>query len=168
MPWQRQGSIRGPAGAKGDTGDAGPRGADGAAGPKGDTGDAGAPGAGIHLQGSEAAATIDGMHLNPHDGGKAWLLTDAGTVGGNAMEKGHLAVWDGTAWHDAGAIVGPPGAKGDQGDPGAQGGPGAKGDAGVRGTKWFIGAGAPGTVAGSATGDLYLDTGNGDVYELEP
>lgn len=57
----------------------------------------------------------------------------------------------------------PAGAKGDQGD---QGNPGTTGTAGAPGTKWFTGTGAPGSVAGSAAGDKYLDTASGDVYTL--
>ena len=173
MAWQRQGSIRGPQGAKGDQGDpgtTGPAGHDGAAGPKGDQGDAGTPGAGLHLQGTETAANLNGKTLGTGDAGKGWLLGDAGTVGGHAMSKGHMVVWDGTIWHDAGEIVGPPGPKGTTGDAGTTGPagqPGGKGDTGARGSKWFIGAGAPTSQSGEMLGDLYLDTGTGDVYQLE-
>jgi len=34
------------------------------------------------------------------------------------------------------------------------------------GTIWFTGAGAPGVIAGSKPGDLYLDTQSGQVYLL--
>lgn len=37
---------------------------------------------------------------------------------------------------------------------------------GPRGTNWYSGNGAPGTITGSAAGDMYLDLGNGDVYVL--
>lgn len=57
--------------------------------------------------------------------------------------------------------------KGDQGIQGIQGIQGTPGVAGARGTKWFSGNGVPGTVAGAATGDFYLDRVSGTVYELE-
>lgn len=81
-------------------------------------------------------------------------------------------------------IAGPPGSTGPQGPQGAtgstgstgpQGPQGPKGDQGTAGTagtagaageKWFTGAGAPsGSLAGSVTGDWYLDSANGDYYE---
>jgi hypothetical protein len=74
------------------------------------------------------------------------------------------------AWTNVGNIAGP---QGPQGEPGAQGiqgetgETGATGSTGARGSLWFTGAGAPGVVAGSAVGDLYLNTTNGDVYTLE-
>lgn len=139
MAWTIQGNLKGP---KGDPGAAG---AAGVAGPAGPAGTDGQPGAGISLQGSVPAADLDAMHLRPHDAGNAWLATTAGTVGGVGVQPGHLVVWDGTGWHDAGEIVGP---------------------AGPRGSKWFTGSGAPGTLSGEQAGDMYLDMASGDVYEL--
>lgn len=37
---------------------------------------------------------------------------------------------------------------------------------GPRGTNWYSGHGAPGTISGSAPGDMYLDLDNGDVHVL--
>lgn len=37
---------------------------------------------------------------------------------------------------------------------------------GPRGVTWFTGTGAPGTIAGSVAGDLYLDLSTGDIYVL--
>lgn len=37
---------------------------------------------------------------------------------------------------------------------------------GVRGSKWWYGVGPPDTVPGSIAQDMYLDTSNGDVWEL--
>jgi len=54
------------------------------------------------------------------------------------------------------------------GPPGPQGPAGPTGPAGVTGTRgslWNTGAGAPGTIAGVLTGDMYLDTVSGDVYQ---
>jgi hypothetical protein len=41
------------------------------------------------------------------------------------------------------------------------------GPQGSRGTGWHVGTGAPGTIAGSIVGDLYLDTNTGNVYRLD-
>lgn len=142
MAWTIQGNLKGP---KGDPGDPGTAGVAGGAGPAGPAGAEGKPGAGISLQGSETPTDLDAMRLHPHDAGKAWLLSADGTVGGHAMLHGHMVVWDGTAWHDAGEIVGPPG---------------------PRGTRWFTGSGAPGTLTGQQAKDMYLDRATGDVYEL--
>lgn len=37
---------------------------------------------------------------------------------------------------------------------------------GVRGSKWWYGVGSPGTISGSVPQDMYLDTSNGDVWQL--
>ncbi len=37
---------------------------------------------------------------------------------------------------------------------------------GPRGSRWYTGSGAPGTIADSLPGDMYLDTDSGDVYQL--
>lgn len=58
------------------------------------------------------------------------------------------------------------GAQGAQGPQGSQGETGATGATGERGSKWFTGSGAPTSVPGSIAGDFYLDTDNGNVYEL--
>ena len=70
--------------------------------------------------------------------------------------------------------VGPKGDKGDKGDTGNQGlqgvqGPkGDKGDKGDRGESWHSGAGDPvaGAVPGAISGDWYLDTTDGQVWEF--
>jgi hypothetical protein len=60
---------------------------------------------------------------------------------------------------------GTPGATGATGAQGPQGAAGATGATGTRGSLWNTGTGAPGTIAGVLTGDLYLDTASGDVYQ---
>ena len=70
--------------------------------------------------------------------------------------------------------VGPKGDKGDKGDTGNQGlqgvqGPkGDKGDKGDRGESWHSGTGDPvaGAVPGAISGDWYLDTTDGQVWEF--
>jgi hypothetical protein len=81
--------------------------------------------------------------------------------------------WDGADWTNIGPIQGPPGERGPQGEPGTNGTngtngqDGAPGATGPRGKGWFTGAGAPQEpIGGSIAGDLYLNTVNGDVYEL--
>ena len=49
---------------------------------------------------------------------------------------------------------------------GPAGAAGATGAAGTRGSLWYEGAGAPGTITGQMNNDFYLNTSNGDVYEL--
>jgi Collagen triple helix repeat (20 copies) len=64
---------------------------------------------------------------------------------------------------------GPTGAAGPQGPTGAtgaQGPPGAAGATGTRGSLWYTGSGAPGTIPGVLTGDLYLDVASGDIYQF--
>lgn len=76
------------------------------------------------------------------------------------------------AWSNTGNIKGPTGAtgstgtQGPQGNPGTTGSTGAPGAAGARGSQWFTGAGAPSVVGGAVIGDMYLNTTNGDVYQL--
>jgi hypothetical protein len=41
------------------------------------------------------------------------------------------------------------------------------GGAGTGGTRWYLGAGAPGTIAGQAVGDFYLNSTNGDYYQRD-
>ena len=129
----------GPKGDKGDRGDPGPRGEQGERGPqgepgpKGDRGDVGPQGAGLTIRG-ELASTDD--------------LPASGAVGDGWLVAGHLWVWNGSAWIDAGPVQGPPGPKGEagdqgpqgeegprglQGEPGPRGEPGPKGDTGEQG-----------------------------------
>lgn len=172
MAWTQQGNIRGPQGPQGPQGPAGAPGADGK---------------GIQIAGSVPTYGDLPTGLGSADAGKGYLVEASGL----------LYIWSGTAFPADGngvAFKGDKGDKGDQGDPGAQGiqGPqgvkgdtgntgaaGAKGDkgdkgdtgdagtAGVNGTRWFTGSGAPGVVAGSSPGDLYLDTVDGTVYRLD-
>jgi hypothetical protein len=164
------GNIQGPAGpqgapgspgADGAAGPAGPAGADGAPGATGPAGPEGPAGTGVDIKGSVADEA--GLPADGNSEGDAYITED----------NGHLWVWDGSGWIDAGEIRGPAGPEGPAGADGAEGpaGPagaaGADGAPGSRGTGWFTGAGAPvEPVAGSIAGDLYLDSSTGDVYTL--
>ena len=55
---------------------------------------------------------------------------------------------------------------GSRGATGAPGAGGATGAPGAAGEKWFTATGAPGSVAGAINGDWYLNSTNGDYYEL--
>lgn len=165
MAWVVQGSLKGP---KGDTGSQGPQGDQG---PKGDAG------AGITLAGDVPTYADLPDDLTSGDAGKAYEV----------LADGHLYVWTGTQFPAQGlgtefrgpqgdqGIQGPqgdPGPKGDTGNTGSTGSQGPKGDTGdtgatgPRGSKWFVGEGVPGAQTGQASGDFYLDTLTGDVYQL--
>jgi len=76
--------------------------------------------------------------LGPADAGKGWITTDTG----------HLWVWDGDSYSDAGNITGPPGAIGPQGPQGVKGDTGATGATGAQGTTGATGSQGPAGVAG--------------------
>ena len=58
------------------------------------------------------------------------------------------------------------GVPGDTGPAGVAGENGAQGDPGVRGSKIYAASGAPGDISGELTGDIYINTDTGDVYQL--
>lgn len=62
--------------------------------------------------------------------------------------------------------TGAAGATGPAGATGSTGSTGPTGSTGARGSRWFVGAGAPGTISGAVIGDEYLDSVTGDVYTL--
>lgn len=192
MAWTQTGNLKGP---KGDTGDQGPQGNQGIqgnTGPKGDKGDQGAQGI-QGPQGPQGDAGVDGKSVSIAGqvatyGDLPTTLTQADAGKGYLVEAdGDLYVWSGAAFPANGSgtdfrgpqgpqgaqglqgVQGPEGPKGDtgaKGDTGVQGIQGVQGPAGVRGSKWFHGAGAPGTISGALAGDSYLDTASGTVYHL--
>jgi len=62
--------------------------------------------------------------------------------------------------------AGPTGPTGSQGQTGNTGPQGPTGNTGTRGSLWYIGTGAPGSIAGQLPNDMYLDTGSGNIYQL--
>lgn len=170
--------AQGNPGAQGPQGNPGADGATGAQGPQGPQGPKGDPGTGVTIVGSVPSSGDLPTDLGPDDAGSGYITTDTG----------HLWVWDGDSWTDAGNITGPEGPQGPAGPEGPQGptgpegpqGPegqqgatgdpgdtGATGQQGPRGTGWFQGNGAPAEpIVGSIPGDLYLDNLTGDVYQL--
>ncbi len=124
----------------------GPRGARGATGPQG------VPGARGSLW-----STGSGTPTATGQNGDLYLDTSSGEV---------YEVVSGT-WTMEANITGPQGAMGARGISGSQGlqGPqGPQGVPGARGSLWSTGSGTP--TATGQSGDLYLDTSTGDVYEL--
>jgi len=100
-------------------------------GTKGDKGD---PGTGVVIKGSVPdSGALPPTGNQPGDG---WIAADTG----------HLWVWDGDSWVDAGLIQGPPGATGPMGPPGPQGiqgVPGPTGPTGATGPQGPIGNTGP-------------------------
>lgn len=157
----------------GPTGPTGPPGNAGNPGPTGPTGPTGADGTGVNIVGT---------------------VSDVGSLPGSAQpgdgyivqSNGHLYVWSGTAWVDAGTILGPTGptgpigAAGPTGPTGPQGvvgsiGPtGPTGTQGPQGPQGITGEGirilgevaTPGNLppTGNTPGDAYIVTSDGNLY----
>lgn len=105
----------------------------------------GEDGTSVNIQGSVPTADDLPTDLGPGDAGTGYLTDD----------DGHLHVWSGTAWIDAGEIRGPVGPTGLTGAPG------------VRGSTWTIQSGDPGSVPGDAiVGDAWLNTTTGEVFQI--
>ncbi len=142
---------RGDTGAQGPQGQRGPQGIQGLPGPQGVRGDTGPQGpAGVGL-------VYRGPLDDPAD------LPKTGKQGDYYSIKGHIWIWDGAQWSDAGNIVGPQGPQGEQGDQGVQGQPGAAATVRV-GTTTTLPAGSQATVINSgdernATLDFALPQG---------
>lgn len=141
MPWNVAGSIRGPIGPPGLQGDPGPVGPDGL------------------------------MWRGQWDTGTAYVADDAVGYGGASYfavtgSTGETPDAPGSTFWALLAAQGAPGLQGNPGAPGEPGSPGSPGAPGPRGTNWYLGTGAPGAIAGSLPGDLYLDTVDGTVYAL--
>lgn len=157
--WAYIGNIKGPQGAKGDTGATGPqgpkgdtgatgeKGATGATGPqgaKGDTGNTGQRGSnwyqGTGITGTSTVGTVfSSSGVTNALVNDKYLNTTTGavyncTVAGNASAA---------KWVYVGSIKGPTGAKGETGAQGPQGIQGPKGDTGATGAKGATGAQGP-------------------------
>lgn len=101
----------------------------------------GEPGTGVQFKGSiDEAANLPSTGLS---NGDMWITEDDG--------KAHIWEDPPGSWLDAGQWLGPEG---------------PQGSAGTRGSLWYTGAGAPGTIAGEAINDLYLNLSNGDIYRF--
>lgn len=193
MAWTTVGNIRGPqgpvgsTGASGATGPQGPTGAAGAAGPAGltfrgsyATATAYAVNDAVGYLGASYYATAphpanDGVppvnvERGPTNTGWALLASEgatgpAGAVG-PAGPTGAQGAAGPTGSTGSPGATGATGGQGPQGVQGVTGSTGAAGAQGTRGSQWYVGAGAPGTIAGSQAGDQYLDNVSGAVYTL--
>jgi hypothetical protein len=125
----------------GPTGSPGPQGSQGPQGPEGDPGADGTDGTSVTIQGSVADTAELPAGFGPGDAGKGYLTED----------DGHLHVWSGTEWVDAGEIRGPQGIQGPQGPIGSQGPAGPQGPQGTQGPQGNVGQGVP---AGGSTGQV--------------
>lgn len=163
MAWSVKGNIRGPQGPAGPTGATGPAGSSGVSG--------------VTWKGAWSNGTAYAVNDVASWGGSSYVATAPHAANANQPPTGTTADpgtddtavnagWAAFAVQGAQGSTGPTGATGPAGAQGPQGNTGSTGAAGARGSQWFTGTGAPGTVAGSLPGDLYLDVSTGDVYTL--
>jgi hypothetical protein len=165
--WTQRGNIKGP---QGDQGVEGPEGPQGIQGDQGIQGPPGEDGAGVAIAGSVVNYAALPSDLGPVDAGNGYLN----------QADGKLYIWDGDSFPADGSgadfrgpagptgatgAAGATGATGSQGIQGATGDTGPTGATGARGSKWFTASGVPGSVSGSAVGDMYLDSATGTYYE---
>jgi hypothetical protein len=122
-------------GATGATGLPGTNGINGGTGPTGATGADGADGTSVAIQGS--VATSGNLPTSGNSEGDGYIT----------QNTGHLWIWDGSNWVDAGLIQGPAGANGSNGATGATGSTGADGAANA----WGLSGNAT-TVSGNFIG----------------
>lgn len=155
--------VQGPIGVNGATGATGPTGATGVRGTTGSTGATGATvvsaeigyDGGLTLTLSNSSVIlVGGGSVVGATGTPGTSITVKGAVAavinlpssGNTQgdlyivaDDGHAYVWSGTAWVDAGSIVGPPGSTGLTGLTGATGATGAAGANGATGPQGLVG-----------------------------
>lgn len=117
----------GATGATGITGATGADGINGTDGVTGPTGATGADGTSVVIQGS-VASSVD-LPASGNGSGDGYITQDTG----------HLWVWDGNAWVDAGLIQGPEGPQGITGPTGADGATGSQGVTGPIGADGVTG-----------------------------
>ncbi|GAB3670216.1 hypothetical protein [Saccharopolyspora tripterygii] len=105
----------------------------------------GADGTSVTIQDNVPTAADLPSGLTEADAGKGWITDDTG----------HLHVWSGSEFTDAGAIKGPPGDTG------------PAGPAGPRGSSFFTSAGAPDpNDPRFQAGDTVMDTATGTLYSV--
>jgi len=138
MAWTQVANIKGPTGATG---------------PQGAVGPAGATGQGYSWKGAWSAATA----YNPYD-----TVSSAGATYVCVLANTNNAPPNATYW----SLMAQQGAAGATGPTGPAGATGAAGPTGTRGSLWNVGSGAPGTITGQQTGDMYLDSGSGNVWQF--
>ena len=134
---------QGPQGIQGEVGPQGPQGIQGEVGPQGPAGEKGADGTSVNIAGS--VATVDDLAT----------ITEVAKGDGYIVEaNGHLHVYNGVTFVDAGSIKGPKGDKGEAGPQGPAGEAGPQGPEGKQGPKGDPGEAGPQGPAGEkgATG----------------
>jgi hypothetical protein len=139
----------GVAGSSGISGASGYVGSDGATGPSGAAGSTGAQGASgstglTGATGIRGASGVDGTSftiVGTVATSSSLPIPYTGSVGDGYITEdlGDLWVWDGSAWLDAGPIVGPAGATGTAGATGVRGATGIRGASGVDGASGYVG-----------------------------
>ena len=140
----------GPQGPQGEVGPQGPQGEQGIQGPQGEKGDKGDPGE-VGPQGPQGEKGADGtsVHIKGSVPAVADLANLEGMVVGDGYiveADGHLHVFNGVDFTDAGEIrgpQGPQGEKGDKGDPGEAGPQGLQGEVGPAGAQGEVGPQGP-------------------------
>lgn len=162
----------------------GPKGDTGTAGEQGEQGPPGADGTSVQIVDNVPTAADLPTDLTEADAGKGWITDD----------DGHLHVWSGTAFTDAGNIKGPKGDTGTAGDDGRgivsveilnydllvtysdSGTPvnlgnirGQQGTAGTDGTDGLRGSqiftGSEFPATGMEIGDIFIDADDGVLYQ---
>ena len=134
---------QGAQGIQGEVGPQGPQGIQGEAGPQGPAGEKGADGTSVNIEGS--VPTVDDLAN----------ITEVAKGDGYIVEaNGHLHVYNGVTFVDAGSIKGPKGDKGEAGPQGPAGEAGPQGPEGKQGPKGDPGETGPKGDAGEkgATG----------------
>ena len=123
---------QGAQGIQGEVGPQGPQGIQGEAGPQGPAGEKGADGTSVNIEGS--VATVDDLAK----------ITEVAKGDGYIVEaNGHLHVYNGVTFVDAGSIKGPKGDKGEAGPQGPAGEAGPQGPEGKQGPKGDPGEAGP-------------------------
>jgi len=119
-------------------------GVQGATGPQGIQGTTGANGTSVHILGSVSTATALPGYPSSYTGaiGDGYVTADTG----------HLWVWSGSTWVDAGNVTGPQGATGPQGTQGTQGTMGFVGSQGTTGTAGTSGSQGSQGISGALSG----------------
>ena len=137
---------QGAQGIQGEVGPQGPQGIQGEAGPQGPAGEKGADGTSVNIEGS--VATVDDLAT----------ITEVAKGDGYIVEaNGHLHVYNGVTFVDAGSIKGPKGDKGEAGPQGPAGEAGPQGPEGKQGPKGDPGEAGPQGPAGEKGADGIFD-----------
>lgn len=142
---QGNAGAQGAQGSQGSQGSAGAQGTQGSTGSQGNQGATGAQGA-QGSQGNQGTQGVAGQGITLSGTVNDVIDLPGGASVGDAYlveADGHLYVWNGAAWFDAGELTGPQGAQGTQGvqgSTGAAGAQGAQGSAGAQGNQGTQGA----------------------------